>query len=181
MKRITIGKRRKKKGGRQLARALIRELPNLLRLIYRLMRDPRVPRLDKALFGAVALYLLTPMDLIPDFLGVLGWVDDFYLVGLALGRLMVSAGPDGLLRHWDGDPRTLGYLVEGVDELGAELPSRIRRGLQGIISKPSQLARRGRDDEERDAKPGRLRRFRRSRRLPRRIRVDEDARIHLEE
>jgi uncharacterized membrane protein YkvA (DUF1232 family) len=176
MKRITIGKRRRKSGGRALARKLIRELPNLFRLVYRLMRDPAVPRLDKALFGAVAVYMLTPLDLLPDFLGVIGWVDDFYLLGLALGRLMVGAGPDGLLRHWSGDPRTLGYLVEGVEELGAELPSKVRRGLLGIIEKPSRLRLRRRD-REKDKESG----PRRSRRLPRRIRVDEEARIHLEE
>lgn len=180
MKRITIGKRRKKKeGGRQLARALIRELPNLFRLVFRLLRDPAVGRFDKLLFGAVAVYLLTPVDLIPDFLGVLGWVDDFYLVGLALGRLMVSAGPDGLLKHWDGNPRTLGYLVEGVEQLGAELPSKVRRGLQGVVEKPSRLRLR-RSEAGKEGK-GPLRRFRRSKRLPRRIRVDEDARVHLEE
>jgi uncharacterized membrane protein YkvA (DUF1232 family) len=163
MKRITIGRRRRRKGPRQVVRALLRELPNLFKLVFRLMRDPQVGRMDKVLFGAVAVYMLTPFDLIPDFLGVVGWIDDMYLLGLALGRLMVSAGPDRLLSHWDGDAGVLGYLVEGVDDLGAELPSRIRRALQGMIAQPSRLRRRGR--------PGR----------PRRIRVDEESRVHLEE
>lgn len=163
MKRITIGRRRSRSGARQAARALIRELPNLLKLVVRLVRDPAVPRLDKVLFGAVALYMVTPADLIPDFLGVIGWMDDLYLLGLALGRIMVSAGPDRLLRHWDGRPENLGYLIEGVDELGAELPARIRRAIQGIVRSP-----------------GRLRRRKGGRRL-RRIRVDRDARVVLEE
>jgi uncharacterized membrane protein YkvA (DUF1232 family) len=165
MRRITLGRRRRRKGPRQLVRSLLRELPNLFRLVYRLIRDPEVARFDKLLFGAVAIYMLTPLDLIPDVLGVLGWVDDMYLLGLALGRLMTSAGPERLLRHWQGDPHTLGYLVEGVDELGAELPHRIRRALQGIIAQPKRLHRRQRG----------------GRRLPRRIRVDEESRIHLEE
>jgi uncharacterized membrane protein YkvA (DUF1232 family) len=164
MKRITIGRRRRRDGARQAARSLMRELPNLFKLVFRLMRDPRVSRLDKLLFGAVAVYMVTPFDLIPDFLGVLGWMDDLYLLGLALGRLMVSAGPDRLLSHWDGNPAALGYLVEGVEELGAGLPATVRRGLRGIIRSPEQL------------KP-RKRRMRR----PRRIRVDEEARVHLEE
>ncbi|MGH7446438.1 MAG: YkvA family protein, partial [Longimicrobiales bacterium] len=94
-KRITLGRRRRRQ---HVARALVRELPNLFRLVFRLLRDPRVPVLNKALFGAVAVYMLTPLDLIPDFLGVLGWVDDLYLLGLALGRLMTSAGPNALLK-----------------------------------------------------------------------------------
>jgi uncharacterized membrane protein YkvA (DUF1232 family) len=166
MKRITIGRRRRRNSRRDMVRSLLRELPNLFRLVFRLMRDPEIARLDKLLFGAVAVYMLTPLDLIPDVLGALGWVDDMYLLGLALGRLMVSAGPERLLTHWSGDPRTLGYLVEGVDELGAGLPARIRRGLQGIIEKPSKLRRH--------RKGGRSR-------LPRRIRVDEESTIHLEE
>jgi uncharacterized membrane protein YkvA (DUF1232 family) len=162
MKRISIGKGSRSKA-RMTARSLLRELPNLFKLVFRLMRDPAVSRFDKALFGAVALYMMTPLDLIPDFLGVLGWVDDLYLLGMALGRIVVSAGPDRLLQHWDGNPKTLGFLVESVEELGGGLPARIRRGLASIVEKPSQLRRR---------KP---------RRPLRRIRVDEDARVHLEE
>jgi uncharacterized membrane protein YkvA (DUF1232 family) len=145
-----------------MARALIRELPNLFKLVYRLIRDPAMPRFEKVLFGAVALYMVTPVDLIPDFLGVVGWVDDFYLLGLALGRIVVAAGPDRLLSHWDGDPATLGRLVEGVEELGADLPSRVKRGLRGVLKEPRRLRRR-------------------KRRPVRQIRVDQEDRVHLEE
>jgi uncharacterized membrane protein YkvA (DUF1232 family) len=144
MKRITIGRRRRKNGPRDMARALIRELPNLFKLVYRLIRDPAMPRFEKVLFGAVALYMVTPIDLIPDFLGVVGWIDDFYLLGLALGRIVVAAGPDRLLSHWDGDPAILGRLVEGVEELGADLPSRVKRGLRGVLKEPRRLRRRKR-------------------------------------
>lgn len=161
MKKRLIPGRRRRRDARAAARSLIRELPNLFKLVFRLMRDPRVPRLDKALFGAVAVYMLTPIDLIPDFLGVIGWVDDLYLLGLALGRLLGSAGPDGLLRHWDGEPHTLGFLVEGVEELGGLLPARVRSGLRGLTKQPDALRRRGR--------------------RVKRIRIDDEARVHLEE
>lgn len=160
-RRITIGRRRKRPGARGAARRLIRELPNLFKLVFRLLRDPKVGGLDKLLFGAVSVYMLTPVDLIPDFLGVLGWVDDLYLLGLALGRLMASSGPDTLLRHWDGDPRALGYLVDGVDELGSMLPDRIRKALFGVSRNPKQLKKRGR--------------------RVKRIRVDEDDGVRVEE
>jgi len=160
-KRITLGRRRKRT--KNPARMLLRELPNFFKLVFRLMRDPRVPRVDKALFGAVAVYMLTPLDLIPDFLGVLGWVDDLYALGLALGRLMASAGPNVLLRHWDGNPKALGYLIEGVEEIGGTLPKKVQGALSSLAKDP-----------------GPLRRARR--RAPvKRIRVDDDERIHLEE
>lgn len=159
-KRITLGRRRKRE---HVARALVRELPNLFRLVFRLLRDPRVPALNKALFGAVAVYMLTPVDLIPDFLGVFGWVDDLYLLGLALGRLMASAGPNALLKHWEGDPAALGWLVEGVEEMGGMLPQKVQRALTRLVRNPSRL--------------GRTRR----RARVKRIRVDDEARIHVEE
>jgi uncharacterized membrane protein YkvA (DUF1232 family) len=126
--------RRKDSAARHFATAMIRQLPSLLRLIVRLFRDPRVGLRAKALFGAVALYVIAPMDLIPDVLGFLGLVDDVYFVGLALNRLLRSAGPDLLLKHWDGDPRELGYLVEGVEQVGDLLPARVR-GILGATVK----------------------------------------------
>ncbi len=93
------------------------------------MRDARVSTLDKAIFGFVLFYVLTPADLIPDFLGFLGWFDDVYLVGMALTRLLGGIGPDLLLEHWDGDPRELGYLLERVSDVGRLLPNPIRRTL----------------------------------------------------
>jgi uncharacterized membrane protein YkvA (DUF1232 family) len=118
-----------------LARELIRQLPRLLLLIAGLLRDPRVSGADKALFGLVIAYVLAPIDLLPDFLGVLGLVDDLYLVGLALSRLLGRAGPDILLDHWSGDPRMLGFLIEGVDRMGSLLPPSIRRTLHRTARK----------------------------------------------
>ena len=119
---------------RSEARSLLRELPNLVKLLFRLMRDARVPTADKLLFGFAMAYVLTPADLLPDFLGFLGIVDDLYLVALALGRLLARAGDEVLLEHWAGNPRSLGYLVEGVDQLGAMLPRPIRRILRATAA-----------------------------------------------
>ena len=63
------------------ARRLVRELPNVVKLLFRLIRDLRVPAADKLLFGFAVAYVLMPADLLPDFLGFLGVVDDLYLVG----------------------------------------------------------------------------------------------------
>ena len=130
MARIRIGltKRRRKS-----AVKLLRELPNLIKLLVRLLRDARVSKLDRLLFGAVIAYVLLPADLLPDFLGVLGLTDDLYLIGLSLNRLFARAGADVLLEHWDGNPRALGYLLEGVEEVGALLPARIRSALRRLV------------------------------------------------
>ncbi|HUP89714.1 MAG TPA: hypothetical protein VM100_10195, partial [Longimicrobiales bacterium] len=59
--------------------------------------------------------------------------DDLFLVGLALNRLFSQAGPDILLEHWRGNPRALGYLIEGVEEIGSLLPAKIRSMVRGIL------------------------------------------------
>lgn len=129
MRRGSLRRRRRKPPALD-ARSLLRELPNLVRLLYRLLRDVRVPTGDKLLFGFALAYVITPADLLPDFLGFLGVVDDLYLVALALGRLLARAGDEVLLEHWDGDPHKLGYLIEGVAQLGAMLPRPVRRVLR---------------------------------------------------
>lgn len=130
MPRARIGRSKRR---RKSAVKLLRELPNLVKLLVRLMRDARVSKLDRLLFGAVIAYVLLPADLLPDFLGFLGLTDDLYLIGLALNRLFSRAGADVLLEHWDGNPRALGYLMEGVEEVGALLPAGIRNALRGLV------------------------------------------------
>lgn len=114
-------------------RSMIRQLPNLLKLVMHLFTDSRVSVLDRALFAAVIAYVLTPMDLLPDWLGLFGLTDDLYLIALALGRLFRRAGPDVLLEYWEGPPKALGYILESVDQIGARLPAPIRRILQGTV------------------------------------------------
>lgn len=130
------GRRRFRLGAgaaRRLARRMITQLPNIAMLVWRLLRDPRVSKVDRALFVAVLGYILAPVDLLPDVLGLIGLVDDLYLVGLALSRLLGRAGPDLLLEHWRGDPQALGYFVGSVEELGGLLPAPVRRALERTV------------------------------------------------
>ncbi len=128
-------RRRTRRTARRLARSLILELPNLLLLLLGLMRDARVSLLDRFVLVFVLAYTLTPADLVPDLLAPLGLVDDLYLLGLALARLFSRAGPDVLLAHWRGDPYALGYLVQGVEQIGSLLPRPVRRALRATLSR----------------------------------------------
>lgn len=117
----------------ELVLPLVRHLPNFLRLLYRLLRDPRVSRIDKALFLAVVAYVLTPADLIPDILGPLGRIDDLYLLGLALDRLVSRAGLGVLHEHWAGSPASLALLLDGLETIGSILPRPVRRLLRARV------------------------------------------------
>lgn len=106
---------------------LIAYLPDFLRLLYRLVRDPRVSRLDKALVGTAIAYVLTPADLIPDIFSFIGWVDDLYLVALLIDRLLVRAGAHVLLEHWQGSRGGLSLLLGALDQLATLLPLPVRQ------------------------------------------------------
>jgi uncharacterized membrane protein YkvA (DUF1232 family) len=82
----------------------LRLMPDLLRLLSRLARDPDVPRPARiALWGLLA-YLALPIDVIPDFIPVLGYADDAIAVILVLRYVAHRIGPEDVARHWPGTP-----------------------------------------------------------------------------
>jgi uncharacterized membrane protein YkvA (DUF1232 family) len=98
-------------GRKTMARELVTLLPNLVRLFRGLLRDPRVPRRSKVLLVIGAVWLVSPIDLIPEFLPGIGGLDDAVVAGLVLRHLVRRAGPAVVREHWPGDPRTLGLLL----------------------------------------------------------------------
>lgn len=98
-------------GRRDDARVLAGFVPDCVVLVARLIRDPRLPRRHRLLLVGVAGYLALPFDLIPDFLPVIGHLDDALVVALAL-RLLVRGGGEPLIReHWRGPERSLALLL----------------------------------------------------------------------
>ncbi len=104
-------------------------LPNLLKLLTRLMRDPRIPIGKKVFIGAVMAYVVSPIDLIPDFVVGLGKLDDIILVSLAVDHLMNGSEEAIVLEHWDGTIDALD-LVRSIFAWGAEIiPPAVRKFL----------------------------------------------------
>ena len=85
------------------ASAALRLLPDLVRLVRRLAADRTLPRGVRIRLWLLLAYLLMPIDLVPDFVPVLGYADDAVVVALALRSVVRSAGADALARHWPGD------------------------------------------------------------------------------
>ncbi|HUP85222.1 MAG TPA: YkvA family protein [Acidimicrobiales bacterium] len=81
-----------------------RLLPDLVGLVQRLARDPEVPRGARVTLWLLAGYLVFPVDLVPDFLPVIGYADDAIVVAIALRRVVRVAGLPALERHWRGTP-----------------------------------------------------------------------------
>lgn len=102
--------------------ATVRSIPGFAKLLYRLMKDRRVSAFDRALFAFTLGYLFVPVDVIPDWLPVVGGLDDLVLLGLSLDRLLYRTDTGVLLEHWDGDPEPLLLVRRKLDQVAERLP-----------------------------------------------------------
>ncbi len=94
-----------------LLRESLRLLPDLLRLLPRLARDDSLPRGVRVRLWLLLAYLAIPIDLIPDFIPVLGYADDAIIVAAVLRSVVRRAGPEPLQRHWPGSDDGLRALT----------------------------------------------------------------------
>src|ERR1700687_4933348 len=90
--------------GRALGREGGARIPNLARLCAGLVRDPRVPRRAKVVIGFAGVYLAMPFDIIPDFIPIVGSMDDAIVAAFALRYVVGVTSPDIVAEHWPGDP-----------------------------------------------------------------------------
>jgi uncharacterized membrane protein YkvA (DUF1232 family) len=85
-----------------LLREALRLLPDVLRLIRRLAADKTLPRGVRIRLALLLVYLAMPIDLIPDFVPVLGYADDAIIVTAVLRSVVRRAGLDAVRAHWPG-------------------------------------------------------------------------------
>lgn len=97
--------------GRQSLRELLRVAPDVLRLLKRLVGDSSVPIGVRIWLVVLLVYLLSPIDLIPDFIPVLGYADDALVVAIALRFATRRAGSAAIERHWPGTPQGLSAVL----------------------------------------------------------------------
>jgi uncharacterized membrane protein YkvA (DUF1232 family) len=103
--------------------------PRLVKLVFRLMRDGRVPARPKAILVMLGAYLASPIDLIPDFIPGLGQVDDLVLAAFALDQIL-NRVPDHIVReHWDGEEDVLQIVREILDIAAGIVPDWLRKRL----------------------------------------------------
>jgi uncharacterized membrane protein YkvA (DUF1232 family) len=88
----------------------LRLLPDLLRLLRRLAGDASVPRAARVRLWLLLGYLAIPIDLVPDFVPVLGYADDAIIVSLVLRSVVRHAGAPVVRRHWPGTDDGLAAL-----------------------------------------------------------------------
>jgi uncharacterized membrane protein YkvA (DUF1232 family) len=92
-------------------REALRLLPDLLRLLRRLATDPDLPRGVRVRIWLLLAYLASPIDLVPDFVPIIGYADDAVVVIVTLRSVARAAGVEGLRAHWPGSDDGFAALV----------------------------------------------------------------------
>lgn len=105
-------------------RDALRLVPDLVRLIRRLAADRTLTRGVRVRLALLLVYLASPIDLVPDFVPVVGYADDAVIVALVLRSVVRRAGVDALGRHWPGTPAGLAVIEQlaGVKRMPGSPP-----------------------------------------------------------
>jgi uncharacterized membrane protein YkvA (DUF1232 family) len=132
--------KRKEKGElKDRMKGFLMFLPNMLKLLGNLLKDSRVPLAEKALFAAAIVYVIVPLDFIPDVFPFIGQVDDVYLVALTLLRLLSKTDEAVIKENWSGGGDVIG-LAKSVAKLAPMLlPKKISR----VLSAEVELSAKG--------------------------------------
>jgi len=101
--------------------------PRLVKLVYRLLKDERVPTRSKAMLIFVAGYIVSPIDVIPDMIPGVGRFDDLLVAAFALDQILNRVPEHVVVEHWDGDEDVLRIIQEILDLSTGFMPARIRK------------------------------------------------------
>jgi uncharacterized membrane protein YkvA (DUF1232 family) len=112
-------------------KALLKALPDLVRLLARLVGDPLLPRAAKIALGAAMVYLASPIDLVPDFVPLLGYLDDLLLAALLIDGILNWVDRSIVLKYWPGSPDSLERLARAARMLAVWVPRRLKARIFG--------------------------------------------------
>jgi uncharacterized membrane protein YkvA (DUF1232 family) len=89
---------------------VLRLIPDIVRLVRAIVTDPQTPRSVRWANVGLLVWLISPIDLIPEFLPVFGSLDDVVVAVMVLRWTLRRIGPAEVERHWSGSPAGLALL-----------------------------------------------------------------------
>ena len=107
-------------------KALVRALPDVVRLMGRLLGDATLPRTAKIALAAAAVYLLSPIDLIPDVVPFVGYADDLLLAALLVDGIFNHVDRRLLVKYWPGTPHSLDRIARVARVFAVWVPRRLK-------------------------------------------------------
>ena len=131
--------RKERRGLKSRMQNFLMFLPNMVVLLGRMLRDARVPTAEKALFLAAIVYVISPLDFIPDVFPFIGQVDDIYVVALTLLRLINRTDATVVREHWSGG----GDIASLADSIASIAPALLPKRVSRVLSSRVELAPAG--------------------------------------
>jgi uncharacterized membrane protein YkvA (DUF1232 family) len=115
---------------------LLFALPRLGRMLISLAGDRDVPTAAKVVLAALAVYLVSPFDLVPDFIPWLGYLDDVILAAVVVDGVLNFVDRPLLLRYWPGSADSLERIAAVARRLARWVPNRIKARIFGGAHEP---------------------------------------------
>lgn len=109
--------------------------PDFFVLLVRLARDERVPAMAKVIAGAAVAYFISPVDLIPDLIPLVGHIDDVALALFTVEQIASRLPPEVVQELWPGEGSVLDLVREGTQLMGRALPANVLLALKRILRK----------------------------------------------
>jgi uncharacterized membrane protein YkvA (DUF1232 family) len=116
-------------------RELRRVFPLVVRILGRLAKDSLLPRTAKVALAAAVAYILSPVDLIPDFIPVAGILDDVLIAAVVIDGILGYVDRSIVLKYWPGDAASLDRIARIARWLSVWVP----RGLKARIFSPRSM------------------------------------------
>ncbi len=110
---------------------LLLVLPRLARMLVSLMRDSELPKAAKVALGAMALYLASPIDLIPDFIPFIGYLDDLLLAAIVVDGVLNHVDRSLVVKYWPGSIASLDTTATVARRLSGWVPSKVKARIFG--------------------------------------------------
>ena len=107
-------------------KGLLRALPDIARTVTRLAGDPVLPRAVKIALAAAVVYLLSPLDFIPDFVPVAGYLDDVLVAAVVVDGIFNYVDRAIVLKYWPGTELALDRVARAARLLAMWMPRRLK-------------------------------------------------------
>jgi uncharacterized membrane protein YkvA (DUF1232 family) len=112
-------------------KALLRALPDVVRFVGRLLTDSGLPRPAKLALAAAVLYLASPLDLIPDFIPFVGYLDDVLVAAVVVDGILNYVDRALIVKHWPGSIEWFDRLAGTARLLARWVPGRVKQRIFG--------------------------------------------------
>lgn len=113
-------------------------LPDLFILISRLIVDKRVPMGKKVFLAGVVAYVMSPFDIIPDFIPFFGYTDDLFLVLFSLDKLLNNVAPDVVSENWSGEDNIIDLIKELLEKSDQFLDRNVVQKIKRWVRKETE-------------------------------------------